>query len=379
MKQIFRTFTRAGYVHAAKPLMFRKSPDAVHRGTVGFGRKVQRIPLSRQLIAGIWQHSSAMLSQQIHGLTFPNPVGLSAGFDKNAELLPLMESVGFGFVTGGSITGYRCEGNSRPWFHRLPEQRSIVVHAGLPNMGSATISRRLAKDTLLARRHVPLFLSVARTNTRESSTELKAIADYALALKNLRRYADVFEINISCPNTYGGEPFTTPARLRRLLTSIDALKLKQPVFIKMPSNLPWSEYEALLDEIVVHDVQGVTISNLRKDRTGMGVDESIKGNLSGAPTKALSDELIARTYGKYGDKLTIIGVGGIFTARDAYDKIKNGASLVALVTGLIYEGPQLVGQINKDLEVLLRADGYTHISQAIGSAAKDAHDHKRKN
>ena len=85
MKQIFRTFTRAGYVHAAKPLMFRKSPDAVHRGTVGFGRKVQRIPLSRQLIAGIWQHSSAMLSQQIHGLTFPNPVGLSAGFDKNAE------------------------------------------------------------------------------------------------------------------------------------------------------------------------------------------------------------------------------------------------------------------------------------------------------
>jgi dihydroorotate dehydrogenase (fumarate) len=212
-----------------------------------------------------------------------------------------------------------------------------------------------------------MMLSVARTNTPASSTDRQAIADYVLGLKNLRAHADMFEINISCPNTYGGEPFTTPARLHSLLAAIDALHIRQPLFIKMPSNLPWSDYSALIGVIVRHNVQGVTISNLRKDRKGVAVDANIKGNLSGRPTKLLSDELIAKTYSKYGDKLTIIGVGGIFTAQDAYNKIKNGASLVALITCLIYEGPQITGQINRELAQLLKADDYTHISQAIGA------------
>lgn len=364
---MFSGLSRVVYRYAAKPIMFKFSPDSVHRNLVRIARIAQRMAPIRGLAAMLWRYKSPALVQTIHGQTFPNPVGLSAGFDKNAELAPLMERVGFGFVTCGSITGYKCDGNERPWFHRLPSERSIVVNAGLPNAGSRMVARRLARDGLVRRRCVPMMLSVARTNTPASSTDRQAIADYVLGLKNLRAHADMFEINISCPNTYGGEPFTTPARLQSLLAAIDALHIRQPLFIKMPSNLPWSDYSALIGVIVRHNVQGVTISNLRKDRKGVAVDANIKGNLSGRPTKLLSDELIAKTYSKYGDKLTIIGVGGIFTAQDAYNKIKNGASLVALITGLIYEGPQITGQINRELAQLLKADGYTHISQAIGA------------
>lgn len=367
MQRVVSAATHAMYKHAAKPILFRFSPDSVHHNLVRTARAVQRVAPLRGLLTGMWRYDSPNLAQTIHGRTFPNPVGLSAGFDKNAELMPLMERVGFGFVTCGSITGYQCDGNEKPWFHRLPNEKSLVVNAGLPNVGSQAVAKRLAGDRLTRRRTVPMMLSVARTNTPASSSDEQAIDDYVLGLKNLHRHADMCEINISCPNTYGGEPFTTPGRLSKLLSAIDALHLRQPVFIKMPSNLPWSDYDKLLDVIVRHNVVGVTISNLRKDRKGVRVDAGVKGNLSGKPTKALSDELIAKTYSKYGDKLTIIGVGGIFTAQDAYDKIKNGASLVALITGLIYEGPQIAGQINRQLEQLLRADGYTHISQAIGA------------
>ncbi len=367
MQRVLSSVSRAVYVYVAKPIMFRFSPDSVHRNLVRVARVVQRIAPFRIAVGAAWRYKSHLLTQTLHGQVFANPVGLSAGFDKNAELAPLMEQVGFGFMTAGSITGYRCKGNERPWFHRLPSERSIVVNAGLPNVGSRTVAKRLAKDRLTSRRRLPLMLSVARTNTPASSTDEQAIADYVLGLKNLRAHADMFEINISCPNTYGGEPFTTPKRLDALLAAVDALHVSQPVFIKMPSHLGWSDYRKLLEVIVRHAVTGVTVSNLRKDRSGVTVDPSVKGNLSGRPTKILSDQLIAKTYSNYGDRLTIIGVGGIFTAQDAYDKIKHGASLVALVTGLIYEGPQIVGQINRELEQLIIADGYTHISQAVGA------------
>lgn len=319
----------------------------------------------------MWQHRSPALEQTIHGLAFSNPVGVSAGFDKNVQAVPLLESIGLGYATVGSVTGHACAGNDRPWFQRLPAEKSIVVNAGLPNQGSYAISRQLRRDKHTARRRIPLVISVARTNSRASSTDREAIEDYIRGITRLKDFADAFELNISCPNTYGGEPFTTPSRLEKLLSAVDALALSQPIFVKMPSNLPWPQFDTLLGVITRHTIHAVTIANLRKDRTGIDIDPSIKGNLSGRPTQARSDELIGRTYSKYGTRLTIIGVGGIFTAEDAYAKIKQGASLVGLVTGLIYEGPQLVGDINAGLERLMKADGFTHISQAIGSAVSD--------
>jgi len=371
MGNIVRVFTHQTYVGVIKPLLFTQSPDVVHSKAVELGSKVGKHRPLRQLASLSWAYKNPRLSQTIHGLEYDNPVGLSAGFDKNARLIPIMQAIGFGHITVGSITSKVCEGNPKPWFHRIPEQKAIVVHVGLANTGREAIAASLrdAKGSQ-SKARVPVTISVAWTNSQETSTDKEGIDDYVQTLKTLRLYADNFEINISCPNTYGGEPFTTPARLDALLGAIDALNLMQPVYIKMPSDVPWRKYCSLLDVIIRHSVQGVTVSNLRKNRQGIAVSSSVKGGISGLPTQAASDPFIAKTYQKYGDKLTIIGVGGIFTAEDAYRKIRLGASLVDLLTGLIYEGPSLVGSINRGLVKLLDRDGFDSIEDAKGI---DAH------
>lgn len=363
-----RTLTDSFYQRVAKPIMFRRSPDSVHADIVKFGAIVQKIALLRNLIRWAWAYQNeSVLAQDIAGIRFKNPVGLSAGFDKNVQLPPLMRSIGFGFMTGGSVTNRYCAGNPRPWFHRLPSEKSLVVYAGLPNDGSQAIIKRLSAS----RRpdDLPLFLSVARTNDDQTVRDEDGIQDYVDCLKRLKNSAEIFEINISCPNTFGGEPFNKPAKLNQLLTAIDDLKLKRPVFVKMPSDLKWADFKKLLDVIVKHNVTGVTISNLRKDRDGVELSDDIKGNLSGQPLQAISDELIRLTYREYNKQLTIIGVGGVFSAEDAYRKIKLGASLVGLITGIIYQGPQLVGDINCKLVELLASDGFQSIQDAIGSEA----------
>lgn len=307
------------------------------------------------------------------GLTFRNPIGLSAGFDKNVQMTPTMKRVGFGFETGGSVTAKECDGNPHPWFHRLPNSKSLVVHAGLPNHGILKISHYLAKYPRKMFREFPLVVSVAKTNNKENASDEEAIEDYCTSLRLLedRNLCQMYEINISCPNTYGGEPFTDPVRLEQLLTRVDELKLTRPVTIKMPIDHTWKEFSALLDVIIQHDVQAVTIGNLLKDRKRAGLKDKlakgIKGSLSGAPTRDVSTAHIRNTYREYGHLLKIIGVGGVFTAEDAYEKIRAGASLVGMITGMIFEGPQVVGQINRDLVKLLERDGYKSVADAVGA------------
>ncbi len=370
MGSIARRTMHGVYTGIVKPVLFRFSPDTVHAKTVAFGAWTQRRAAIRWLIRHTLRYDNTMLAQEVCGVYFENPVGLSAGFDKHVKLIPLMESLGFGFETGGSITSRVCEGNPKPWFHRIPEHKSLAVHVGLANPGSKAVARSLGTDQLVTHRQMPLVVSVARTNDQTACGDAEGIRDYVDSLMRLREYPDMFEINISCPNTYGGEPFTDPLRLDQLLTAIDELKLAQPVFIKMPSNMAWPKYDRLLEVIARHTVQGVTVCNLYKSRKGINIPSEIKGGLSGGLIQHQSDELIRRTYKKYGDRIVIIGVGGVFSAEDAYRKIKNGASLVALVTGMIYEGPQLVGDVNTGLVKLSRADGYVHISQAIGAATR---------
>jgi len=370
MNHIIRACTKIVYQKGVKPILFKIPPDIVHSKIVSIGRKVQRSRLCMRITKLSWSYYNPKLTQYIHRLYFANPVGLAAGFDKNIQLSRMLENIGFGFFTGGSVTGQYCEGNPRPWFYRLPAHKALVVHAGLANRGSSTIRRQLENSPYEKMRMTPLSISVARTNSKEASTPEEGIEDYIVALKNLHRYPDMFEINISCPNTYGGEPFTTPHSLEKLLSRIDSLTLRQPVFIKMPSDLSWNDFRTLLKVIIRHDIKGVTICNLEKDRQGLSIPAHVQGGISGLPVQKKSDELIRNTYKEYGDRLTIIGVGGIFTAEDAYRKIKNGASLVGMVTGLIYEGPQVVGDINRGLVKLLEADGYNTIADAVGVAVR---------
>ncbi len=316
------------------------------------------------------------LVQELHGVEFDSPVGLAAGFDKSGEIVPAIAALGFGFGTVGSVTAKKCVGNPRPWFYRLPKTKSLVVNAGLANDGSKIVIERLRNYDSKATQSFPVVLSVAKTNHHKVVDINDAINDYITTLKRAKNEKSIkmFEINISCPNAYGGEPFTTPDRLEKLLSVVDKVGLTQPIFIKMPVDLSWKDFKKLLDVAVKHKIAGVTVANLAKDRSKIefkdNLSDSVRGNLSGKPAYSLSNELIRQTYLNYGKKLTIIGVGGIFTAEDAYAKIKLGASLVEIITGLIFNGPQLAAEINDGLVRLLKRDGYDHISQAIGVDAK---------
>lgn len=361
------------YKRIAKPVLFKFKPDDVHTSLVRYGSHLQKYRVVRGAVKTSWAYKNpGVLGQTLHGIEFQNPVGLSAGFDKNFELAQLLKTVGFGFMEGGSLTFHACDGNPRPWFYRLPKTKSLVVYAGLANKGVNTIINTLheyPKDTF---KDFPLNISIAKTNSKQTCSDTEAIADYigSLTLLQNANLGSMYTLNISCPNTYGGEPFTTPERLEALLHAVDQLQLKTPLFIKMPSHLPWQEFKKLLQVADTHNVQGLTISNLAKDRGATKLMDplpnSVKGNLSGKPTQDLSNKLIRQTYKKYGHRFTIIGVGGIFCAQDAYTKIKLGATLVELITGMIFEGPQLIGQINQELVTLLKQDGYKNISEAIG-------------
>jgi dihydroorotate dehydrogenase (fumarate) len=376
MNRTLSVTTERIYKHIGKPLLFKISPDTVHHRLLSTGQLVQRSRLIRGGLGHAWAYQNPkVLAQTIHGITFTNPVGLSAGFDKNFVLPPLMRSVGFGFMEGGSITLRECKGNPKPWFYRLPKSQSLVVHAGLANDGVAKITDRLQNYSAQTLTGFPINISVAKTNSPETCTDTQAIADYVGSLRHIKRaqVGDMITLNISCPNTYGGEPFTTPDRLDQLLSAVDRLRLKQPIFVKMPSHLSWREFDQLLRVIATHHIDGVTIGNLAKDRKAAKLSDplpdTIKGGLSGKPTQKPTDDLICKTYLKYGKRFVIIGVGGIFTAEDAYRKIQLGASLVELITGMIFEGPQRIGQINQGIVALLERDGYKHISEAVGTIA----------
>ena len=366
------------YKYVIKPLLFLLTPDFAHRLIVFCGRVVQALQPVRWAIRKSWSFQDNSLQQEVDGITFYNPIGLSAGFDKNVQLSPLMEDVGFGFASGGSVTLEPRKGNRRPWFHRLPRTKSVVVYAGMPNYGLRKISRYIRRNR---RRldNMPTVVSVAvvanKTTHERMGTRLTKeviIDDVKKATKyiNDNNLASVVEINISCPNA-GKEPFIETESLDALLTTLDSVPRDVPFWVKMPHLYDIEQFDSLLKVIVRHNIQGVTVANLVKDRSKIDIKDpltdEIRGGLSGRPTREHSLDLIRHAYKKYGDRLTIIGVGGVFSAEDAYAKIKAGASLVGLITGLFFEGPQLIGQINRGLVELLRKDGFSHISEAVGA------------
>ena len=372
MGKIIRRISRSGYKYLAKPILFAEHPDKAHEQMLVAARGLRKIRSTGAL--KIWRHEDSRLEQKILGLNFKNPLGMSAGLDKNFDLPIVAKNIGLGFEIGGSVTAQVCAGNPRPWFHRLPNEKSIVVNVGLANNGIARNIEKVQSYDANLWHDFPLSVSVAKTNNRENASDDEAIEDYCESLRQLdvADAAPLYEVNISCPNTYGGEPFTTPARLTKLLDAIDALKLKKPVFVKMPTDKTWTEFAQLLEVADAHSVAGLTIGNLMKDRAKLQnpekLSDEIKGNLSGLPAQKTTTDLIYKTYEKYRGRFVIIGVGGVFDADDAYEKIKAGADLVAMVTALMFEGPQVVGEINSGLVKLLEKDGYANISEAVGAA-----------
>ena len=364
------------YKKIIKPILFLFPPDFIHSTTVRAGRVVQVLPPVRWILRKWWAYSDARLNQSILDIDFANPIGLSAGFDKNVQLTPLMSSVGFGFETGGSVTLGERKGNARPWFYRLPKTQSLVVHAGLANRGIVNGEATIIKNSRRSK-NLPLFISVAIVAKTSKETCQDAIIDAKNTILYILQHslAKAIEINISCPNAGDEQPFTNPKMLDELLTELDKIERSLPFLIKMPQVSSLKEFDALLRIVDRHNIQGLTIANLVKDRSSVKLleelPEDVKGGLSGAPTRKVSTAMVHYAYKKYAQRFTIIGVGGVFSAEHAYEKIRAGASLVGMITGVIFEGPQVVGKINKGLIKLLDEDGFMSITEAIGA------DHKK--
>jgi len=353
-----------------RPFLFLFHSEFVHERALAAGAILGASRVTSNAIRGLLAISHPSLTQKITGIHFENPIGLAAGFDYDARLPHMLPALGFGFGTVGTITNKLYEGNPPPRLGRLVKSQSLLVNKGFKNAGIKTILERCAKEQF----EIPIGLSIGKTNSPEIVSQKGAIADILEAFRAAESSPAPFshyELNISCPNLSGNVEFYTPEHLRDLLTTVTALKLKKPLFIKMPIEKEEREVEAMLDVITTHPVQGIIIGNVARNRSNPALDpEEVKhctaGNFSGKPTQKSSDELIRFAYRKCGTKLTIIGCGGVFSAEDAYRKIRLGASLIQLITGLIFEGPQLPTEINLGLMRLLERDGFQNLTEAIG-------------
>jgi len=329
-------------------------PERVHNFMVVNGKLLGSVPLGKWFMHWMFGYASPKLEKKINGAVFHNPVGLSAGFDYNADLTEILPSVGFGFMTIGTVTLHPYEGNTPPRLGRFPNSMALLVNKGFKNVGAKDIIAKLTGKTFA----IPVGISIGSTNKAFTSpaAQIQDIVHcFQLFEKSTVKHS-FYELNISCPNTKGGQPFTTPSRLQRLLRELEKLKIARPVYIKMPIDYSQEETLALLTVAAKHTVAGVIFGNLTKDHENPDVNAqdridwaSKQGNLSGKPTWNRSNALVALTRKKFKKRFTIIGTGGIFSPQDAAYKMKAGADLVQLITGMIYQGPALIGQINHKL------------------------------
>lgn len=356
------------YQWILKPIFFQINPEIIHDLMSVFLRILGKYLITRKIAYFCWGYSNPCLEQNILGIKFNNPVGLSAGFDKNAKMISIAPSLGFGFTEVGSITGESCQGNPKPRLWRLKKSRALAVYYGLKNDGSEVVARRLKGKKF----PLPVGISIAKTNCKETADDERAVADYFKAYRAFADIGDYLTVNISCPSAFGGQPFTDSSKLEKLLKKIFSVPKGKPVFLKISPDLSRAEVDKILEVVSRFPVDGFVCTNLTKNRDkNMNkniLDENVPevGGLSGKVVDSLSDDLIRHIYKKTAGKFVIIGVGGIFSAADAYRKIKAGASLLELITGMIFEGPQAISDINLGLVKLLKKDGYQNISEAVG-------------
>jgi len=359
------------YKYVVKKILFLIDPELVHNSITYLGNRFGKSALIKNTAEFILKHKSDSLTQKIEGINFENPIGLAAGFDYEARLTQLLPSLDFGFMTVGTITNMPYEGNPRPRLGRLPKSMSLMVNKGFKSTGAPNVSKNLKNLNF----KIPVGISIGRTNSPKLINQKDSIQDIVRTFETFENFGvknSYYELNISCPNLIHGDVTFYPSKnLDNLLNEIDKLKIKKPIFVKMPIEKSNKEVLAMLKVISRHCPKGVIFGNLQKDRNDPAlVKEEVEkfnvGNFSGKPTYRRSNELIRIAYKHYKDRFTIIGCGGVFSGSDAWEKITLGASLVQLITGLIFEGPQLVAQINFELSDILKKEGFKNISEAVG-------------
>ena len=359
------------YRNVAKPIFFKIDPEKAHHLVVGGLHTAGSIPGASHVLRSLWGvKETSDLSVDLFGLHFPTPVGLAAGLDKNAVAVKGFSSIGFGFMEVGTVTPKGQSGNEQPRLFRLPADEALVNRMGFNNEGAEAMARRLSANQ---RRPIPVAINIGKNKMTPNE---EAYKDYQQCIRTLYPYGDFFVINISSPNTPDLRNLQYGSELSSLLTYImkemqdQARKhnASKHILVKIAPDVSDAELESMVDVLQASGVTGVIASNTTLSRAGLTHPNAKEnGGLSGKPLRIRSTEIISRIYSQSHGSLPIIGSGGIFTGKDAYEKIRAGASLVEIYTSLIYEGPDVNRKIHSELRKCLRQDGFRHISEAIGA------------
>ena len=349
----------------ARPLLQRLEPEAAH--------DLSLWALRHGLVPKTNAPDDPILAQRLWGRDFANPIGLAAGYDKNATAVGPVLRLGFGFVEIGSVTPRPQPGNPKPRLFRLPEDEAVINRLGFNNRGAAAAAGSLARF-----RAGPTGGGLVGVNLGKNKDSADAAADYAAGVRQLARYADYLVINVSSPNTPGLRALQGPAELEALLTRVRAALAETlperavPVLVKLAPDLTEADLEDIAAVALAQNLDGLIATNTTVARPDglKGRHRAEAGGLSGRPLFAPSTAVLARLHRLTEGRLPLIGLGGVASGAEAYAKIRAGASLVQLYTALVYRGPGLVGAIKRDLAALLHRDGFASLGEATGADSR---------
>jgi len=357
------------YRSLVRPLLFRLPPETAHELAL---HSLSLLPA--RLLA---KRPSTTNPITRFGLTFENPVGLAAGFDKNGIALRPLAALGFGFIEAGTVTFHPQPGNPRPRLFRLSEDKALINRAGFNNDGAAAFAKRVESD----RPDCVLGVSIGKSKITplEEATE-----DYLASFELVYRVADYIAVNVSSPNTPQLRELQQSQPLTALLSALQARgrelhqqhQKRVPLLVKLSPDLERKDLEMIVDVIENLNIDGIIATNTTISRENLRTDigrvrAAGEGGLSGLPLKGRSTQMIAELYELTGGRIPLIGVGGIFSAEDAWEKICAGASLVQLYTGFIYRGPGIAHEINEGLANILAHEGFANLGAAVGCRAKE--------
>jgi len=348
---------------AVRSLLFRYEPERMHALAQ---RALKRVP------AGVARRLRPVVRPELRvkclGLDLDGPVGLAAGFDKGQVLLPGLFALGFSHVEIGTITPRPQAGNDRPRLFRLPEHRALVNRMGFNNAGADACAARMAALAAGAR----LGAVGVNIGKNKLTPNAEAEADYLSCIDRLSPYADYVVVNVSSPNTPGLRELQEPKALERLLRAcVGRLKTRAPgkaLLVKLSPDLADAALDLAVEVALASGASGIIATNTTLSRQGVEAHprSAESGGLSGAPLERRATEAVQRCYARSQGRLVIVGCGGVFSAEDAYAKIRAGASLVQVYTGLVYEGPAFVRRLNAGLARLIERDGFGSLSEAVG-------------
>ena len=367
------------YRSLLRRLLFRLSPETAHELAL---QALASAPRLTKLLAGISASEIPFGKLERYGLNFSNPVGLAAGFDKDGIALPGLAALGFGFLEAGTVTFHPQPGNERPRLFRLAEDQALINRAGFNNMGAAAFAQRVAAAGEQRREYV-LGVSIGKSKVARLD---EAIEDYLQSFTIVYPVADYVAVNVSSPNTPGLRDLQQANQLEALLLALQQRNKELskrnnrskelPLLVKLSPDLATADLEQIAAVARKTSVAGIiatntTISRERLKSSAEEIQACGAGGLSGPPLRVPSNRMISRLYKLTAGKIPLIGVGGIFTAQDAWEKICAGASLVQLYTGFIYQGPGIVAEINKGLQEIIRREGLRSLDEAVGSRAEE--------